>query len=144
MADPLAAGALIMAILAALYGAWNADIAAALNLSIAPLKADRSEQRKQISRTLSQKALPLAIGAWGTLAVFVWRAGAIALTPFSPPKGAVFDDVGAAFILTQLFIAAMAVWRIHIPSATAGGRLRLVSGSQGSGAGCGCSVGPAR
>jgi len=109
MADPLAAGALLMAILAALYGAWTNDISASLNLTIPPLKADRDDQREQISRVLRQKALPLTLGAWCSVVVFVWRAGAIGLTVLCPPKGSEFDDVGAAFILTQIFTGAMAV-----------------------------------
>jgi hypothetical protein len=109
MADPLAAAALLMAILAVLYGAWTADIATALGLALPFKKADRDSQRATISSVQSRKALPLTLGAWCAVAVFVWRAGAIALTVVFHPKGACFDDVGAAFVLTELFTLLLAI-----------------------------------
>jgi hypothetical protein len=103
MGDPLAAASLVMAIIAMLYGAWSADISRAATLTLRPLKADRmSLDRPLIAQALNTKAWPLWAGALATLAIFAWRVVTIVRTIWRHPPGAQFDDVGAAFVVTEI------------------------------------------
>jgi hypothetical protein len=105
MADPLAAASLVMAVIAMLYGAWSAEIDRAATLALRPLKADRVRlDRPGIRRALVSKALPLWFGALTTLVIFAWRAIQVVRSIWDHPADATFDDVAAAFLVTQIVI----------------------------------------
>jgi hypothetical protein len=116
MADPLAAASLVMAIIAMLYGAWSAEISQAAALTLDPLRADRvANKAPQLWGAFVPKAVPLGLGALSALTIFFWRAAAIVGTLWRHPKGAVFDDVGAAFVVTVGFTLLLALslgWQI--------------------------------
>lgn len=102
MGDPLAAASLVMAILAMLYGAWSAEISAAAARTLKPLQIDRKEiDQPVILAALNAKALPLWAGALATLLIFAWRVWGIIQSIWDHPADAVFDDVGAAFVVTE-------------------------------------------
>jgi hypothetical protein len=103
MGDPLAAASLVMAIIAMLYGAWSAEISQAAALPLDALRADRvANKAPQLWAAFVPKAVPLGFGALLALAIFSWRAAAIVATLWHHPR-AVFDDVGAAFVVTVGF-----------------------------------------
>jgi hypothetical protein len=109
MADPLAAASLVMAVIAMLYGAWAADIDRSATLVLRTLRADRLRlDRPVIHRALMTKALPLWVGASAAVVIFAMRAAKIIGSIWTHPADAGFDDVGAAFVVTELAIVLLA------------------------------------
>jgi hypothetical protein len=112
MANPLAASSVLLAIVAVLFGAWTGDVAKAIDLTLPPQVANREGQRRIMRAALYGKALPLCVGAWLTSAVFAPRVAAIAFVA-AHCLGAShcgYDDVNAAFVLTEVFVIVVAVW----------------------------------
>jgi hypothetical protein len=111
VADPLSAAAMLLAIVAVLFGAWTGEVSAAIRFRLQPQKENREQDRIVIRDALYKKALPLTLGAWLTVAVFANRVIGIFLTA----RGCIcdpqcqYDDVGAAFALTEVFLIAVAV-----------------------------------
>jgi hypothetical protein len=116
MADPLAAASLLMAMIAMLYGAWTPELTTAANSDLFDQLADRkSKNLPPIRSALIAKALPLAVGAWAGTTIFFGRAWRTLQTLQHPPKGAVLDDVGAAFVVVEAFTALLAlslIWQV--------------------------------
>ncbi|HEY2070366.1 MAG TPA: hypothetical protein VGG48_12490 [Rhizomicrobium sp.] len=111
MANPLAAASVLLAVVAVLYGAWNGDVANAINLKFASQPENRGPAREQIRNAINTKALPLTLGCWLSVAVFAWRVanlitGAIGCLYST---SCVYDDVGAAFVLTEAFVIVIAI-----------------------------------
>jgi hypothetical protein len=107
--DALSAAGLLLAIVALIFSAWQADIADAIGLQASPDKSKTARLRTKALATLRQKAVPLAIGALLAAAIFGYRAYMILLTlRFATRPGYGFDDIGAAFVLTEIFVALIA------------------------------------
>jgi len=111
VANPLSAASLLLAVLALLYSAWSTSIQAALDKVFATSEKARNEEKAEIRRLRNRRAAPIALGSWLIAVAFVPRdfdiaansAGCIGAT------GCHYDDVAALFLLTQLFVVAMAV-----------------------------------
>lgn len=109
MTDALTASALLMAILAILFSVWSGDIAKVLDASFALALANRGPQRRAVIFTLFAKATPLTLASWASFLVFARRAWGIlgTLIPMTVPRD--FDDVSAAFVVSELLVLAIAV-----------------------------------
>jgi hypothetical protein len=109
MSDPLAAASLLMAMIAMLYGAWTPEMNLATTSDLSEQLVDRkAKDLPGISSALMAKALPLAVGACAATVIFFCRSCRILQTLQHPPKGAVLDDVGAAFVVVEAFTALLA------------------------------------
>lgn len=107
--NALSAASLLLAIVALLFSAWQNDITDAIGLQPSTDKSKTAILRTKALGTLSEKAVPLAIGALLAAAIFGYRAFMILLTlRFAPRPGYEFDDIGAAFVLTELFVVLIA------------------------------------
>ena len=117
-ANVLAAASVLLAVIAVLLGTWMGDIAKALETSFEGVqKEDREALRKPVRAALWWRAIPLAAGAVAIAGVFLPRGLAIAYDTATchAPAPCVYDDVPAAFALTELFIlaiAAVALWQV--------------------------------
>ncbi|HEY5071745.1 MAG TPA: hypothetical protein VII63_06905 [Caulobacteraceae bacterium] len=111
MADVLAAASMLLAIVAVLFGVWNGDVVDAIRIDLEDLRANRRPQRTKIVDVLLAKALPLTAGAWLTVAVFAPRSLALigAARACRALPTCRYDDVGAAFVLTEFFVVLIAV-----------------------------------
>jgi hypothetical protein len=107
--DALSAAGLLLAIVALIFSAWQEDISDAIGLQASTDKSKTASLRTKALATLRKKAVPLAIGALLAAAIFGHRAFMILLTlRFATRAGYGFDDIGAAFVLTELFVALIA------------------------------------
>ena len=112
--NALSAAGLLLAIVALVFSAWQDDITDAIGLQPSTDKSKTASLRTKALRTLSEKAVPLAIGALLAAAIFGYRAFMILLTlRFATRPGYEFDDIGAAFVLTEIFVALIAAVAIQ-------------------------------
>ena len=111
MANPLAAASMLLAIVAVLFGAWTGDVGKAIDLRFAPQVDNRDAERALIRSVLYTKALPLTIGALLAACVFFWRAAGLILGAIDCKFSTTctYDDVGAAFALTEAFVIVVAI-----------------------------------
>lgn len=109
--NAIAASSLLLAVLAVLFGVWNAAVDAALARDVSGNPLTLQPERREILSALLTKALPLAVGAWATAWVFFHRSHLIADETLSCAKttGCQVDDVSAAFLLTEVFVILIAV-----------------------------------
>ncbi len=110
MDKALAASSMLLAIVAVIFGAWTGDLSKALSLAFPPQVLNREPQRLQIRSAIYSKALPLTVGAWFSAAVFAYRSLLImGDTIGCTPKQCSYDDVSAAFVLTETFVIVAAI-----------------------------------
>lgn len=110
MDSALSAASVLLAIVALLFSACQGDITSALGLQRSTDTSKTERFRTAALTTLRLKAAPLAIGAVLAAAVFGCRAVKILLTlRFATTPSYEFDDIGAAFVLTELFVVLIAV-----------------------------------
>jgi hypothetical protein len=70
----LAAGSLILAVLAVLYSIWYPDAQSALNADLPPHYEDALPQLEQIRRVLEQEIVPLLATSLATTLIFLPKA----------------------------------------------------------------------
>lgn len=107
--NALSAAGLLLAIVALIFSAWKDDITDAIGLQPSTDKSKTAGLQTKALTTLREKAVPLAIGALLAAVIFGYRAFVILLTlRFATRPGYEFDDIGAAFVLTELFVVLIA------------------------------------
>ena len=109
-ADVIASASLLLALVAAMFGLWYAEINDALGVHV-PTDGDtaRKVSRRKVAPVLWNKAFPLAIAATAIALVFMPRACAIILASVALiGKDWRYDDLLAAFVLTEAILAALA------------------------------------
>jgi hypothetical protein len=72
--DLLAAGSLILAVLAVLYSIWYPDAQSALNTDLPSHYEDALPQLEQIRRVLKQEIVPLVVTSFVTTLIFLPKA----------------------------------------------------------------------
>lgn len=72
--DLLAAGSLILTVLAVLYSIWYPDAQSALNADLPPHYEDALPQLEQIRRVLEQEIVPLLVTSLATTLIFLPKA----------------------------------------------------------------------
>jgi hypothetical protein len=109
IADAIAAAALVLAILVALYTLWLGDVTAALDLRAKPDPDDRVPQRKQVTRALLTKALPLSAATIAGACILFPRSRAIICQVHLHSSDWDFDDVKALFVLTETLLILLGI-----------------------------------
>lgn len=108
--DVIASASLLMALVAALFGLWYVEIDRALGEQAREGAVARKVVRDRVGLVLWNKALPLAGSATAVAAVFLPRALAIGTSSISLiGKEWRYDDLMAAFLLTELVLVALAI-----------------------------------
>lgn len=110
--DVLSASDLLLAIVAVLFGVWHNDIQEALGLTLNRQADDHRARRARIVAVLGSKALPLALGAWATVFIFLPRSLAIVEVAGACEIShrCAYDDVQAVLLLTQGFVIVLATY----------------------------------
>ena len=111
IANPLSAASLLLAVLALLYSAWSISMQAALDKVFATGDKARAEEKGAIRRLRNRRAAPIAIGSWLITFAFVPRDYDLLATSAACFRNPAchYDDVAALFLLTQVFLIAMAI-----------------------------------
>lgn len=109
-ADVIASVSLLLALVAALFGIWYAEINDALEVEVPEGRTARNVARRKVSPVLGNKALPLAAAAMAISGVFLPRAVAITWTSVSLlGSDWKYDDLLAAFLLTEAILLILAI-----------------------------------
>ncbi len=108
MSDVLSAASLLLAVLTALFGLWLPDISAAAGLKLDMKLEDRRPNRNAIRRCLWAKAAPLALATLLIAAIFANRALGIIVETVESGFSGSFQDLSAAFVVTELLMIALA------------------------------------
>lgn len=112
-ADLLSATSLLVGAVGLLYGAWQAELAAAQHSRVAPKRLDRGPEIARVRRTLRGRALPLAAASGSLVLIFlpsavlvIRHAGDLLL---ADPVAALrrYDPVPAAFLAVYLVAVAL-------------------------------------
>jgi hypothetical protein len=109
IADAIAAASLVLAILAALYSLWLSDVTAALDLEAKADRDDRTPQRKQVTRALLTKAVPLSLATIAGASILFPRSRAVLRQVDEHWQDWVFDDVKALFVLTEAMLILLTI-----------------------------------
>lgn len=108
--DVIASASLLLALVASLFGLWYLEIDRALTEAEPEGTVARRVVRNRVGLVLWNKALPLAGTAGAVAAIFMPRAVAIVISCISLiGKDWQYDDLMAAFVLTQAILTALAV-----------------------------------
>ncbi len=114
----ISAASLVLAVLAALYTLWLADIGRALALKGEPDSTNRGPQKTQVVSALLTKGLPLAVTSVVAAGIMLPRSLLILQEALSHWRVWRFDDVKAMFVLTTALLLLLAVvsaaqaWRL--------------------------------
>jgi hypothetical protein len=108
MSDVLSAASLLLAVLTALFGLWLPDISVAAGLKLDMKLEDRRPNRNVIRRCLWGKAAPLALATLLIAAIFANRALGIIVDTIASGFSGSFQDLSAAFVVTELLMIALA------------------------------------
>lgn len=114
----ISAASLVLAVLAALYTLWLADIGRALALKGEPDSANRGPQKCQVVCALLTKGLPLAVTSVVAAGIMLPRSLLIFQEALSHWSVWRFDDVKAMLVLTTTLLWLLAVvsvvqaWRL--------------------------------
>jgi hypothetical protein len=121
MGDALSSASLLLAALALVYGAWSGSIDKETNRIYAAGENTKEDEKKETRRVRNRRALPISVGSWLIAVTFVPRDFDIFRNTLSCAEQdhCGYDDVAAIFILTQVFILALA---LHLT-----GRVRALS-----------------
>lgn len=113
--DTLAAASMLLAALAVVFSAWSGSIQAAIDDPLGSSDDVRAERIAATRATMWGRAVPLAFAATLLVALYAPRdfeVAAASLRWWTRREGG-YDDVAAAFALTQVFSTMLAVhlWR---------------------------------
>ncbi len=108
LGDAISAASLVLAVLAALYSLWLADVSDALKIEPELDPADRGAQITQVKRAFQTKAAPLSVITVACAAILIPRGYAIIAEAHAIGLTGVFDDVKALFILTLTLLLLLA------------------------------------
>ncbi|GLQ82775.1 hypothetical protein GCM10007881_62980 [Mesorhizobium huakuii] len=105
-ADALAASALVLAILAALFSVWMPEIAIALDAEPSNDSSNNGPLKTRLTQILWTRLVPLFIAALATVAILSPRSLAIARSPWTctPWEKCRYDDVQALMLLTVVLL----------------------------------------
>jgi len=124
VADLLSASSLILAVLAALLSLWTPELDRAITATIPPQKANAVLPLKPVKAALWGKALPLLLAVVACIAVFTpptWDILRDAMRHHGD-RSYRYDALKAAFVLTQMFLLAIATFLV-IRSIGIGGKV---------------------
>jgi hypothetical protein len=109
--DALSAASLLLAALALVYGTWSASIDAETNRTYATSANTKEDEKKETRSVRNRRALPMAVGSWLIAVTFVPRDLGIFrnVLACAQQDHCGYDDVAAVFVLTQVFILALAL-----------------------------------
>ena len=114
-ANPLSAASLILAAIALVYSAWSQSIQSGIDRQFSANDKMKATEQEQVRQTMTSRALPLAIASTSVLAVFAARLWNVTVSVIDYWSGisSQYDDVAAAFVVTQVFVATLTVhlWR---------------------------------
>lgn len=114
-ANPLSAASLVLAAIALVYSAWSASIQNDIDRSFSPNDKIMETERGEVRQTMMSRALPLAMASTSVLVVFAARFWSVMVSVIDHWSGtrSQYDDVTAAFVVTQIFVAGLTVhlWR---------------------------------
>jgi hypothetical protein len=133
MADLLSAASLLLTVLGVVYGAWYAEIIAAIGMPIPPHAPNRGPVRNAVRAALA-KALPLALASVILTAIFLPDAvmivslGIHALRTLGCGAFDEYDAVEAAFAFVVLLTGCLAIYLIYLVCCLKG-RLKKIAGS---------------
>ena len=114
----ISAASLVLAVLAALYTLWLAEIGRALALEGEPDSTNRGPQKTQVVSALLTKGLPLAVTSVIAAGIMLPRSLLILKEALSHWSVWRFDDVKAMLVLTTALLLLLAVvsaaqaWRL--------------------------------
>lgn len=108
MSDVLSAASLLLAVMTALFGLWLPEISAAAGFKLDMKLEDRRPNRNVIRRCLWSKAAPLSLATLLIAAIFANRALGIIVDTVESGFSGSFQDLSAAFVVTELLIIALA------------------------------------
>ena len=119
-ANPLSATSLVLAAIALVYSAWSASIQNDIDRPFSPNDKVRETERHEVRQTMRSRAVPLAMASTSVLVVFVPRLWSVIVSVIDhwSGTGSQYDDVAAAFVVTQIFVAGLTVhlwkqvWRL--------------------------------
>ncbi len=97
----IATCSLLLAVITALMSFWYADVAKAISEPVTKLPGERRTLRREIRPVFWTKALPLALGATAIAIVFFGRAYEIVLVALHGVGRLKYDDMQAAFLVTE-------------------------------------------
>lgn len=105
-ADALAASALVLATLAALFSVWLPDITAALDAPVSQDTKNNAPLRKRLRLIERTRLVPLLLSAVATIAILLPRCGGIVRSPWTckPWARCEYDDVQALMLLTTMLM----------------------------------------
>jgi hypothetical protein len=110
-ANVIATASLLLAVVAALFSMWYGEISDAVSMSNATGKVAREVIRRSVWKVLAGKAIPLTIACALNALVFARRAVLAALSSLSLyGKNWRYDDLKAAFLLTEVMMIALALF----------------------------------
>ncbi|MGH7022227.1 MAG: hypothetical protein ACREEB_01405 [Caulobacteraceae bacterium] len=112
MGDLLSAASLLLAVLAALLALWMPELDRAISAVIPPQKANAQLPLKPLRSALFAKALPLLVAVSACLLVFLPKTLEIVGGAWAHwrDKSYAYDPLQAAFVLTQAFLLAIAIF----------------------------------
>lgn len=114
----ISAASLVLAVLAALYTLWLAEIGRALALKCEPDSTNRGPQKSHVVSALLTKGLPLAVTSVVAAGIMLPRSLLILQEALSHWSAWRFDDVKAMLVLTTALLLMLAVvsvaqaWRL--------------------------------
>ncbi|ASE40795.1 hypothetical protein [Brevundimonas vesicularis] len=104
----IATCSLLLAVITALMSFWYADVAKAIGETEPKLPGERRTLRHKIRPVFWTKALPLALGATAIAIVFFARACKIAIAALQGVGRLEYDDMQAAFLVTEGLMVILA------------------------------------
>ncbi|GAA1756843.1 hypothetical protein [Luedemannella helvata] len=113
-ADLLSATSLLVGAVGLLYGAWQAELTAALRSRVAPKRLDRAPERARVRRTIRGRAVPLVAATGALVLIFLPSAVQVvtraATLSAEHPVAALrrYDPVPAAFLAVYLVAVVLA------------------------------------
>lgn len=114
-ANPLSAASLVLTAIALVYSAWSASIQNGIDRPFSANDRVKASEQGQVRQTMTSRALPLAIASTSVLVVFAARLWDVTVSVIDYWSGirSQYDDIAAAFVVTQIFVAALTVhlWR---------------------------------
>lgn len=105
----ISAASLVLAVLAALYTLWLAEVGKALAVTGSPDKANRGPQKSFVVSALLTKSLPLCLTSVAAAGIMLPRSLRIIQEALSHWRAWRFDDVKAMLVLTTALLCLLAL-----------------------------------